>query len=147
MPAAAVFSALPAKYAASVSNCMELIPELVEVALQEEELVSGLCATLFLSELNGPSVAGILCSYAADASDDPAVGVKCTAALVRLLAAAKERGSHNFVPSLLASCMVRVSSFLLHVSLRQQHNFRHSSNSSLLFKQIGFYLLQRMLYI
>ena len=106
MPASALFSALPARHAAAVSECMELVPELVEVALQEEELISGLCATLFMSELSGPTVAGILCSYAADASDDPAVPLKCVASLIRLLAAAKENGSHDFVPSLLATSMV-----------------------------------------
>lgn len=86
---------------------MELVPGLVEVALQEEELISGLCATLFMSELSGPSVAGIVCSYAADASDDPGVPLKCVAALIRLLVAAKEHGSHDFVPSLLATSVVR----------------------------------------
>jgi hypothetical protein len=106
-PAPALFSALPARHTAAVSECMELVPELVEVALHEQELISGLCAQLFMSELSGPSVAAILCSYAVDVSEDPGVPLKCVASMIKLLTAAKERGSHDFVPSLLATCVVR----------------------------------------
>lgn len=106
-----LFSALPAKHAMAVWACMELVPALVSAALLEPEtLVPGLCGALFKTELSGPSVAGILCSYAADASsdssNDPAVPLKCMSALVHLLVAAKAGGSHEFVPTLISTCLV-----------------------------------------
>jgi hypothetical protein len=102
-----LFSALPAKHATAVWRSMELMPALVSAALYSPEVfVPGLCAALFKSELSGPSVAGILCSYAAESAADATVPLKCLSAMIQLLVAAKSGGSHEFVPTLLSTCLV-----------------------------------------